>query len=356
MQACARCQYPIPTGEEVWIRRKSDNSRVPLCSQCSAELRRKKSKPAHSAIPQTPAPMTANKSGKIPIDSVLILTLIVLVAAPIVGILLAFIGSYIYLIIAFPIFTGLTSRFILSQGIRWGKLREPIVAGIFGLLFGLTVYGTYRYTTYRIYRSEVVEFLMDELMAEYGEADTETANYVFDELLVEETGLWGFFGAIILEAQEGMYVGPVSSDNEINIGTTLTLLYWLFEVGVMVGIPLFGGMAEAKRPYCEMHDRWYKNPQSLGGIEPANLKETLALLDMSQFNQFGRALNPVPPLPGVEIVLEHCPGCQHSSPLLTIKKVKKGSRGRKEEKILTQQYISPAQSDELLQSLATATS
>ena len=280
----------------------------------------------------------------------------VLVAAPILGILLAAVGNYIYLIIVFPIFTGLVSKFILSKGIRWGKLREPIVAGIFGLLFGLAVYGSYRYTTYRLLRYEITQLIMEDLMAEYGEADTETANYIFDELVYEETGLWGFLGTLILEAEEGMYIGPVSSDNEVNIGTTFTLLYWLFEVGVMVGIPLFGSMAEAKRPYCETHDRWYTNAQSLGGIEPANLKETLALLDTNQFNQFGRALNQVAPIPGIEIMLEHCPGCQQSSPLLTIKKVQKGSRGRKDEKVLAQKYISPVQGDELMQSIAVSTS
>ena len=351
MQACARCQYPIPAGEEIWIRRKSTNERVPLCSSCSTELRRKKE--AKKSQPKAKVHhVSAQKvPNKIPIDSVLVLVLMVLVVAPILGVFLGFVGQYLYLIILFPIFTGLVSKVILSQGIRWGKLREPVVAGVFGLLFGLAVYGSYRYTSYQLLRNEVEQLLMEELMFEYGDVDEEAASYVFDEILYEETGLRGFIGSVLLEAKEGMYIGSVRNSNaEVNIGTTFTWLYWLFEVGVMVAIPLFGGMSETKRPYCETHDRWYTNGESLGGIAPDDLSDTLSLLDQDQFGEFKQALNPKVPIPGVEIMLEHCPNCEQSSPLLTIKQVKRGSRGRKEEKVLTQQFITPTQGFALLQS------
>lgn len=357
MQACARCEYPIPSGEEIWMRRKSSNERTPLCSQCAAELRRKKSQQKQTTKKQRPTPqpsVATHKPSKVPIDSVLILTLIVLVLAPIMGALFGIITNYINLIFLFPLGAGVVSGLVLHKGIRWGKLRDPAVAAIFGLLFGLSFFTAYRYANYQMLRREAITIIMEDMMVEFGEADSEFANMIFHEFLYEETGYTGFIGATLLEANEGMSIARTRGRSPaFNVGSTLTWLYWLFEAMVIIAFPMWMGANETKRPYCEAHDRWYTNEKSLGGLAPDGLG-ILSLLDDGKFAEFATALNTTVPIPGVEICIEHCPNCEQSSPRLTIKRVTKTSRGRKDEKVLAQHYISPAEGNTLIDNAALA--
>jgi hypothetical protein len=106
-------------------------------------------------------------------------------------------------IIAFPIGIGLIGGFAIAQGIRWGKVRVSLVGAIFGLLLGLFVYGSYRYTEYLLNRREALTYIRQEMEAEFGEADPVIADEVFDAILYEETGekresLWQFFEAAAL--------------------------------------------------------------------------------------------------------------------------------------------------------------
>lgn len=354
MQSCARCTNPIPNGEEVWVQRKSTNQRVPLCSDCAKTLHANRStqkkQPART-VPanQTPEVKTSpTHTGTVSLDSILILILVVMVAAPILGGLLALVGSAFYLIFLFPIGMGLLNGFIVSQGVRWGKLREPVVAGVFALLFGLTVYGAYRYVDYQLIRREIRSAIVEGLMFEFGEADPAEVDFILDEFLYAETGQTGFIGVVLLDAKAGMSVGRVGRSTTINIGTTLTWVYWLFEASMIVGIPIFLAMAEAKRPFCEFHDRWYSSEKSLGGIATGHIKETLNLLDTGQYESFGKTLNARSPGSGVEIFIQQCPDCQQSSPNLIIKRVQRTSKGKKDYTVLSQRTITPEQGEQLV--------
>jgi hypothetical protein len=386
MSDCAKCGYPIPAGQKVWMRRKSTKDKVPFCASCAREVRqaigaRQKqpaplapsppppragaiASPSFDSVQPPAAPYAATAAAQpnvvIPIGSILLLFLITLVGAPLLGGIVAFVAQYIYLILLFPFVAGAAGGFMVAQGVRWGKVRDATVAAIFGLLLGLFVYGSYRYIEYFLFRNDVRAEIVKEMEAEFGWADATVADEVFDEVLLEETGKTGFLGKVLFDAKIGMSVAYTRSasaaldgtDSGVNIGTTLTWVYWLFEVAVFAGVSSFMAMEAAKRPFCEYHDRWYKKEKSLGGVNPSQAENAIGLLNADDYAAFGKMLRPKTPVPGVEFFIERCPGCQESDPILTTKTVKRSSRGQVKRDDLAKQNITPAQSEQIFESIS----
>jgi hypothetical protein len=296
-----------------------------------------------------------------------LLFLLILLAGPLLGAVVALVSyHFIYLIIAFPLVMGWVGGYVMAQGVWWGKVRDAMIAATFGILLGLCVYGSYRYVEYRLVRNEVRADIVKELKTgfgvevvkemevELGMSDEAIADEFFDEILREETGQAGFLGVILLDAQEGMSISPTryGSDTEgRNIGTPLTWLYWVFEIVVMAGIAAYVASHAAQRPFCERHDRWYAEKRSLGGVGSAQIEDMLDLLERDEYSSFGRALRPKTPVPGVEFFIERCVGCQDSDPVLTIKAVKRSSRGRVEHDVIGKQTLAPAQGEQILESV-----
>lgn len=376
MNQCVKCGYSIPAGQEVWVRRKSTNAKVSLCANCAQEVRQARGSKrapggAQSASPPTPPfagaavdpiPMSgpslasptaggaaAGSRQVIPVGGILLLLLFVLMGAPALGAIVAFVGRYLYLILLFPIATGLAGGYIVGQGVRWGKVRDSLVAAVFGLLLGVFAYGSYRYIDYRLARNEARDVVQEEMEAEFGLSDSGVADEIVDEFLLEETGHTGFVGMVLLDAQEGMSISRVGygSDAGLNIGTTLTWVYWLFELGAFAVFPVFMAMESAGRPFCVYHDRWYKEEKSLGGVNTSRAEEVLGLLSGGEYLAFGKALNRKAPVPGVEFFIERCVGCQQSNPILTVKAVKRTSRGKIEHDVLGKQTLVPSQSEQI---------
>jgi hypothetical protein len=366
------------------MRRKSTDENVSFCPRCAREvqqmLAQKRAQPASppppspSLVPppatprQAPAPPGATPtSASIPIGGVLLLLLLILLAGPLLGAVVALVSyHFIYLIIAFPLVMGWAGGYVMAQGVWWGKVRDAVIAAAFGLLLGLCVYGSYRYIEYRLVRNEVradivkeleTEFgadIVKEMEAEFGMSGEAMADEFFDEILLEETGQTGFLGVVLLDAQEGMSISPTrygSSTEGLNIGTPLTWLYWLFEIVAIAGIAAYTASESAQKPFCERHDRWYTKERSLGGVEPAQIENVLGLLEGGEYPSFGRALHQKAPVPGVEFFIERCVGCQDSEPVLTIKTVKRSSRGRAEYDVIGKQTLTPAQGEQILESV-----
>jgi hypothetical protein len=363
------------------MRRRSTDERVSVCAQCAQEVRQakgsKQRRPQRSpgstggnALPRAKRAAAANpvssrsgalQSGAVPastrspavqIEGLLMLTLIVVAGGPLFGGLVALVSRLIYLIFAFPIGIGIIGGFAIAQGIRWGKVRVSLVGAMFGLLLGLFVYGSYRYAEYLLNKQEALTYIRQEIEAEYGEADPAIAEEVFDAILYEETGETGFWGSVLLDAKEGMSIRRRPySPNSFNIGTTLTWVYWLLEMAAITCIPAFFGMEETTKPFCEHHGRWYEKEKSLGGIAPARAKEVIALLEADDYTAVGRALDQTAPVPGIEFFIEQCTGCEKSDPILTIKTVKRTSRGRLSRNTLSQKTITPLQGRQILEGM-----
>jgi hypothetical protein len=319
-----------------------------------AAQKRAPAAPPPAPLPrQEPAPPVVTQPGaEIPLSGALTLFLVLLLVAPLLGGVVALVSyHFMYLIILFPICMGWAGGYALAQGVRWGKVRDAVIAATFGVLLGLSIYVCYRYVEYRLLRNEVRAEFVKEMEAEFGVSDAAIADEFFDEILLEETGKSGFLGVILLDAQEGMSIAPArySSDSAgLNIGTPLTWVYWLFEIVAIAGIAAFMAHDAAQQPFCARHDRWYAKEKSLGGVGPGRVQHALDLLEQGDHASFSRELKQNAPVPGIEFFIERCVGCVDSNPVLTVKGVKRSSRGQVSYEVLSKQHISPSQCELLL--------
>lgn len=388
MNHCAKCSAPITPGQEVWARRKNGKQRAALCPSCATAVRQKakpgQTQPAapglldrveqsQSATQRTKSPAmtrikttssqvrtknngsqpkTYKPSNKTSIDGVLMLILITMVGGVLIGGITAVIGRFIYLIIAFPVGMGYLGGKGIELAVKHGKVRNPLLAATFGLLVGFIIYGTYRYGEYLFFRIEGRTIIMEEVEMEGNEPiDATTADLIADEILLEETGYTGFLGFTLLQAAEGMSIGRVSGGTTINIGTTLTWIYWVVEILLVFGFAAMMGSEAASRPFCERHDRWYGKEKRVGGLSPDQGTAALQLLKDGNFLELGPMLESTAPLPGVELYVERCRDCIVSNPVLTVKRVFKNSKGKIEHKELHTQIISQDQMATLQQSM-----
>ncbi len=353
MNSCTKCKYSIPSGEEVWLRNRKSNQRIPLCSQCAAELRRKRAEAEPAATDKSiPTPLSvmskpSSKLSKTPIDGILLIMIMILVSAIVIGILLRYIGNNFILT---PYIISFVSSFILYKGIRWGKLREPMIAGFLGLLFGLVVYGSFRITDYVIFRDEMRAMIMVNTVVEYGELDAEAANLVINEILYEGTGATGFIGFVLWQGRGEIPEGRASFQSGVNVDSFFTWFYWLFQAVTIIGMHIFSSISQAKRPFCEIHNRWYTDEKSVGGIVPTRLKKALQLLETQQFSKFSNTITTYIPTPGGEVLISRCPGCKQSSPLLIIKQRRRANR-KIRTKVLREQFISLAQYNDIMRNI-----
>lgn len=343
------------------MRRKSTDEDVPFCPRCGQDVQQMlaeqkrapaASPPAPQPYPEPAPPVVTQPSAAIPISGALILFLVLLVVAPLLGGIVALVSyHFMYLIILFPLCIGGAGGYALAQGVRWGKVRDAVVATTFGVLLGLSIYVCYRYVEYRLLRNEIRAEIVQEMESQFGVSDAALADEFFDEILREETGQSGFLGTILLDAREGMSITPAryGSDSEgLNIGTALTWVYWLFEVVAIAGIAALMASDAAKQPFCARHDRWYAREKSLGGVGPGRARHALDLLEQGDYASFARELQQNRPVPGVEFFIERCVGCVDSNPVLTVKGVKRSSKGQVSHEVLSKQHISPAQGEQLL--------
>ncbi len=96
--------------------------------------------------------------------------------------------SVAYLIVVFPLAMGFTGGKVMVVAIRQGKVRNPAIATIFGILTGLLMYGSLHGAGYWQFKQSVSEQITKKQEAESGNQ----FNNIIDTLLQEKTGSKGF--------------------------------------------------------------------------------------------------------------------------------------------------------------------
>ena len=257
-----------------------------------------------------------------------------------IGGLTHLISLLVYLIVVFPLGMGFAGGRVMVAAIRQGKVRNPAIATLFGILTGLLIYGSLHGAGYWQFKQSASEQITKELE---GVSDNQSNN-IIDTFLQEKTGSKGFLGYLKHNAQQGVSIGRLESTGT-NLGETGTWIYWLIELAIVDITIAAIAYSTAKNPFCENGDQWYKHPEHIGIV---NLQCSENFLNLLQNDRFGEAGKLLDPLQGVhpanlEVYLQRCPCCKISDPILTVSSISKDSNGNLKLKQVAQGVLSLSQ-------------
>lgn len=281
-------------------------------------------------------------SNKAPLTGVLLLFFLSIICGILLGLLTFAISNFIYLILLFPMGLGLIGGIITSVGVDKGKVRSPILGGLFGLLLGLLIYGSFRYAEYDYFRKEGQEMLLQEMEQELGYSDVEVANDFIDEVLIEETGSKGFLGFLKLTANEGTSFERLFRSQSIELGAALTWIYWFVELIIIAGVSMFLGHGAAIRPFCETCQEWFKPKRYLGSVEPENSKTLIQAIQSENFTEVGMLMEEDAVAPCMNVSVQECQ-CEVSDSILVIDRASINRKGKVETKTILNGFITPSQ-------------
>ncbi|WP_420640588.1 hypothetical protein [Candidatus Leptofilum sp.] len=288
-------------------------------------------------------------SNKAPITGIFILLAISIFAGILLGLLTFAISKLIYLIIIFPLGLGIIGGALIGTvGVRRGKMRNPIIGGLFGLLIGLTIYGSFRYAQYNAFRNELRGIIRQEIEQGFIIVDPDMADDIIDQFLFEETGSSGIWGYLKLAAIEGESFGRMFGGQSINIGPTLTWLYWIVELGIIAGIAMSVGYSGAKEPFCETCQEWFGPRTVIGNVKAASTDLLLQTIQIGNFSKVHGMIQENAVAPSADVSILEC-SCVANDSVLLVESVTINNKGKLEYKTLLQNLIQPAQRDELFQ-------
>ncbi len=249
------------------------------------------------------------------------------------GIIYFAVSQVFYLIILSPIAIGLFGIVVSILSFRKARLSNKIIAGIFGLVLGLILYGTFQYAGYIQMNREVVQFYQDTYNLDPGEA-----RVAFEMTLQEETGSSGVLGYILLLAQEGFsFTGYIAFEQMVVLETDdltfqgpLAWIYWIVEFAIIAGCCIGAGLISASEPFIEAGLDQYQMRDQVGNIGTSDLDEFLRFLTREHFE---RAINLIEfgektEHPSIEIYIHSPKKDTLGKGLLTVMRTYLDSKGR----------------------------
>ena len=257
-----------------------------------------------------------------------------------IGGLTHLISLLVYLILVFPLGMGFAGGKVMVAAIRKGKVRNPAIATLFGILTGLLMYGSLHGAGYWQFKQLASEQITKELE---GVSDNQSNN-IIDTFLQEKTGSKGFLGYLKHNAQQGVSIGRLESTGT-NLGETGTWIYWLIELAIIDITIAAIAYSTAKNPFCENGDQWYKHPEHIGIVNPQCSENFLNLLQNDRFGEAGKLLDPLQGIhpANLEVYLQRCPCCKFSDPILTVSSISKDTNGNPKLKQVAQGVLSLSQ-------------
>ena len=249
-----------------------------------------------------------------PISGYQWLILSTIITGGVVGGIVSFIGNFLYLIVLFPFGMGLLGGYGTHIAVKQGKVRNPILAGVFGAFTALSIYGGMQGFDYlnfqrivgRDFREGYSEELQNALAASNGEVtEEELVQLAIDTILIEDTGRDGFMGYLQFSAQHGMELSRSSSDG-IPVNGIGMWIYRGVELLIIGIISTAGGLRAAKQPFCETSDRWYEDPQRIGNVSDERSEEFIGFLDRNNYLKAGELINTQVdiPIPSIEVYVQ----------------------------------------------------
>jgi len=250
-----------------------------------------------------------------PPEGVKNLTIVAIATGIIGGGIVGFISQFFYLILLFPIVMGGVAGTAIAMTVRVSKVRNPILAALFGSLTALITYASMNYVQYMTFKQE----LRKEIIAESGKSDDAKIDRLTNDVLKEATGDTGFVGYIKFLAQQGINrvdrSGEGSKSNE-----DTTWIYWMIELAIIDGIAMHFAFAAARVLFCEEGNDWYADRTWSGCVELSHKDEFLGLLKSENYTQASKLVLPQEALglPRLDLYLQSCAASPLSDFVLTV--------------------------------------
>lgn len=253
-----------------------------------------------------------NPSSKVPFRGMVILFAAILPVGILIGAVTSLVSNYIYLIILFPILMGLGLSLVMKPIVVSQKIRSPLFIILAGLFATLVTYGSLHFVDYLQFRNALAKEIQQQVVADYGEpAPKEEVSAYIDYLLVQETGMPGLIGFIMVEAKEGVSIsrfGFGSSDSGINLGA-FTWLYWLVEMGFIFWTGIESSYKKSKDLFCEHCDAWVADGNHIGGVQQDSINLLMDRIQQRDFAGMLAMLRKDTVLPSFEFYTRTCNTC-----------------------------------------------
>jgi hypothetical protein len=263
-------------------------------------------------------------SGKIPVLGYFTMSLAAVIGGSVIGGLTHLISQLFYLIILFPLGMGFAGVLLMSIAISSGKVRNPWVAGLFGLLTGFSIYGAMNYADYAKFQDG-----MRSEIRQNTELKNDNPDVVINEILRSETNSDGFWGFIKYHAKQGVSIGRIGRGGG-NIGEIGTWIYWSIELLVIQFIIVAVSSSLAANPFCESSNEWYKDEEKIGTIPADAASNFLELFNGSRFAEAGASMEEIPEIPTADSLVvskQVSPKDPHADVFLKVSKITFDEKG-----------------------------
>jgi len=241
-----------------------------------------------------------------------LLVLLYLFVGALIGLSVSLISNIFYLVFLFPIMIGFAGAYFLKDAVKRCRIRSNTVALALSILMGLVIYSTLHVANYFTFQEQALSELAlkfnnnDSTVSLTDEETIMLARATIDYALTEETGRTGFLGYMLLEAKVGVTIGKVARSSSINLGPIFTWVYWLVELGLIVGIMYTLTKITESDALCENCQGWITPKEHLGGVEEEHFEKLQDFIAVKNFSAAGKLLSPSTGIPSMEIYTKSC--------------------------------------------------
>lgn len=251
-------------------------------------------------------------SGRFSFLGLVLALIMILIGGAVLGVIAYLISKAIYLVPISPLVLALLSGAVAALAVRWGKIRNSIIAILIGLALGTVSYGTYRAAEYAGTMVEIAQISSIKDISGLI-AQVQGGQRQLDTFLQGEVGQGGFLGFAEFLAQEGMTItrtGSSSSTGGITLVNETLYGYWAIEAFAILLISAWMARSAARKPFCEDGNKWLKDSdfQMVGAINYSDVDPFKKALLANDFITAGAILAVPPPSGGALVRMVRCGG------------------------------------------------
>jgi len=285
-------------------------------------------------------------SNIVPFPGLVLALAIVLVGGVMTGIAAYYFSTVIYMVLIFPLIMGFLAGWLAVIGVKLGKIRNPVVGTILGLLCGLVVYGSMWTAQYYGFKEQVNQSIVEQ----YGPQDRAQVEQTINQELVADTGQGGFVGFVMVTAKQGVEIVPFISSTAqgTNLGETGSYIYFLIELALVLALGFRPPFKAAAMPFCKVCRRWLGKEKLVGYLDPNLSAEILSHARSGNFSAFPAKFQPAFDYPMIGVYSRSCQSCLVNDSFLSIQKITRTKQGKMVHKLMIEGMINYFQRNDLL--------